>query len=63
MDKNPDQFRKENEEIVNRLKISDIAKITYNKTTGELLAYMKYGRSDIFGSKKFMKPVGPEYVA
>jgi len=31
--------------------------------TGELLAYMRSGRSDIFGSRKFLKPMGPDQLA
>ena len=63
MEKNREQFEKEREEIVNRLKMSDIVKITHNKVTGELLAYKRSGRSDIFGSRKSLKPMSPDQLA
>ena len=43
--------------------MSEVAKITYNKLTGELLAYLRCGRSDVFGSQKSLRAVGPEQLA
>ena len=43
--------------------MSEVVKITHNKMTGELLAYIRSGRSDIFGSQKQLKPMGPNELA
>ena len=43
--------------------MSEVVKITYNQLTGELQAFMRRGRADIFGSKKFLKPVDPVQLA